>query len=115
MLDDDDVGGEYSDRSDIDPPHTPGPEFLRRDFPFYDNPRITAFANRVLAQDDAIEYRFEALGNTYGILQIHVYAFLSLGFEDTAQIFAREISFDSVISFYLDLGTGTGFIVRVCI
>ena len=64
----------------------------RRDSKSSDNARVTALANDTHAQDDVVEYRYEALGNTYNTNQIYYYDLIILGHESTAQILAREIS-----------------------
>ena len=87
----------------------------KRDARAYDNAKVTALANETLAEDDAMEHRYEALGDTYKADFIKYYDFLSLGFESTAKILAREISLDSAVSSYLDLGTGTGLTAKACI
>ena len=87
----------------------------KRDSNYYDNARVTILANNTLTQDDAIEHGYEELEHTYNTDHILYYDLISLGFESTAQILAREISSDFAISSYLDLGTGSGLTARACI
>ena len=86
-----------------------------RDAKAYDNVRVTALANETLAEDDAIEHRYEALGDIYNARLIQLYDVISLGFESTAEQLARAVSLESTVSSYLDLGTGTGLTAKACI